>query len=1339
MTSRCAQGHEWTNGAAACPSCGGAALPTGTVPGPAGAETLHYTPKAKPAPDPNAATLGPDEPAMVLPVDRPRIQDYEIIDELGRGGMGVVYKAEQLKLKRPVALKMILAGSHAGKDHKSRFQNEAEAVARLQHPNIVHIYEIGEHEGKPFLALEYVDGGTLAQRLAAAGARPSTNYHETARLVECLARAVHHAHQRHIIHRDLKPGNVLLMADGTPKITDFGLAKQLQGDTPATGHGAATVTGAIMGTPSYMAPEQADGKKNVLGPATDIYALGAMLYELLTGEPPFKGDSPMSIAIKVVTEEPRPPRRLQARVPGDLETICLKCLEKDPTKRYPTAEALADDLRRFQQGDPIAARRVGIAGRTGRWLVRRWKPAALVASGVFLTFGVFVCLGILDNLGMLDSAAENGKNEALARTDESDQDLRRFQGNWKVTGVIEDGSEAPPDLLTSARATFAGDRFSFQMPNRSDDLLVRLNASKTPREVDFFAAFVKDGNPQLLNGVGIYQWKTADQDTLEVCFHPDGKTRPTDFTAKAGSHRVMITMKRIKEPSVAQGDLERLQGTWIAETLEADGFKAPPQVTAACRITFDGNRFIQVRPQVKMEGFVLLSPNKHPKEMDGIHEGDASKQRPGIYEFDGDRLRCCFGAPGGARPTDFTADKGSGRALAVYRRARPEEVVSQVPAPEPAALPPDLNLIPRDAPGFVSFRPADLMASEALKRLQAAFAKQKLAIGDQLVNAWPTLIKDALTIPLEQLERATFVMLDEDGDDVVVILATKQPYDRKRLLERQDAKVLQLQQDNPRYFLITGKDYRYSVYLVSDTVLIVGLSGKGAASPPGPPPPGQPPAKRPLPQERGKSYVSQVHTDGRIVFSNTNPRAEKGQLVIVHREDKSQKPEPAGRRLGFLEIVEVQKDTIVARPVPGQTIRERIQPNDHVVFTGRTVTERHTSIEDLIWQLPTITNSGPLQASLQQAAGKHQITLGVNLTIPKFKQLGESLPPQFKVAEPLTHAGAVTLTADFHPLGLRPEVNLELELRFHFANEALAAKGFEAAQATQAMLRDTLPGLARMLNSVLAEQKSEWGNLTAPLAYFVDEFGTALQSTRVVSRSGLDVQASLLIRLDFEHFAASFGRATEKVRDAAERIQSQNNLKQIALAFERYERAHGFYPPAFSRAADGQPLLSWRVLILPHFQEPSLTELYQRFRLDEPWNSTHNDPLLLQMPGVYTNPRLPSGKGPTGTHYQRLLGEGTASEPSLVKGLRRQDIIDGLANTISVIEVEKPLPWTKPDDADYSPRKPLPDFGGIVQRGFNAVFLDGSVRFFPAGFDEKTLRALITRAGMEPVDVGKLP
>jgi eukaryotic-like serine/threonine-protein kinase len=298
------------------------------------------------------------------------IAGYEMIALLGRGGMGIVHQARDVKLGRIVAIKTIAQSQHATADQRERFRAEAHAIARLRHPNIIAIHAIGEHEGQPYLSLEFADGGSLAQRLAERPMAPR----EAAALVETLARAVHVAHQAGVIHRDLKPSNVLLAADGTPKVSDFGLAKLLDADSERT------ASGQPLGTPSYMAPEQAGGHSKHVGPATDVYSLGAILYQALTGRPPFLGATALETLNLVMTTDVVWPTRLRPDVPRDLESICLKCLEKSPTDRYATGINLAEDLHRFLDGRPTLARPIGPAGRVWRWSRCNPRVAGLSAA-----------------------------------------------------------------------------------------------------------------------------------------------------------------------------------------------------------------------------------------------------------------------------------------------------------------------------------------------------------------------------------------------------------------------------------------------------------------------------------------------------------------------------------------------------------------------------------------------------------------------------------------------------------------------------------------------------------------------------------------------------------------------------------------------------------------------------------------------------------------------------------------------------------------------------------------------------------------------------------------------
>ncbi|MCC6418169.1 MAG: protein kinase, partial [Gemmataceae bacterium] len=447
----CPQGHQWElppgepprprSVPFLCPTCGlplrNTELDTATdLPGvkpPPGPSTVPGdTVDAAPSTDADffSARTAPRVGTGTESPPWPTLPGYEILEEIGRGGMGVVYRARQTALKRVVALKMVLTGGHAAPSHLARLRAEAEALARLHHPHIVQVYDIGEHHGLPYFSFEYVSGIDLAQAIAGTPQPPR----RAAALVQQLASAVHAAHQQGIVHRDLKPANVLLAGVGPPpaasppdgagdpgpsadagteidpKITDFGLAKFADTTLPRE----LTRSGQVVGTPSYMAPEQATGDALAVGPPADVYALGAILYECLTGRPPFKAATPIDTLLQVVSDDPVLPTRLQSKTPRDLETICLKCLQKESRRRYDSAQALADDLGRFLADQPIHARPVRAWERAVKWARRRPAVAGLLAvSGLALLALVGGAVGLFYT-GRLETALDEARNQRAA-------------------------------------------------------------------------------------------------------------------------------------------------------------------------------------------------------------------------------------------------------------------------------------------------------------------------------------------------------------------------------------------------------------------------------------------------------------------------------------------------------------------------------------------------------------------------------------------------------------------------------------------------------------------------------------------------------------------------------------------------------------------------------------------------------------------------------------------------------------------------------------------------------------------------------------------------------------
>ena len=418
-----------------------------------------------PSPDPAGLTRSFDGQGATRALPRDAVVryfgDYEVLKELGRGGMGIVYKARQISLNRPVALKMIKAGLLADDAELRRFQNEAEAVALLDHPGIVPVYEVGEHDGQRYFSMKLVEGGNLAEKIAAYKAEPRA----AAALLAETAEAVHHAHMRGILHRDLKPANILIDTEGHPHVTDFGLAKRVEADVEMT------ASGAILGTPAYMSPEQASGRRGTITTATDVYGLGAILYALLAGKAPFGGDSVIEIIDAVRTRSPEPPTRLNRRAPRDLETICLKAMAKVPDRRYTTSSDLAADLRRWLGGEPITARPVGSFERAWRWGRRHPATAGLCAASVVALVALIAAGFFVAYNGQLQASNDRlekvNRNEAVARKAADEQRGLALQAEGRAQQALELASR----YLYVLRVNQADAAWRDNQPERASELL----------------------------------------------------------------------------------------------------------------------------------------------------------------------------------------------------------------------------------------------------------------------------------------------------------------------------------------------------------------------------------------------------------------------------------------------------------------------------------------------------------------------------------------------------------------------------------------------------------------------------------------------------------------------------------------------------------------------------------------------------------------------------------------------------------------------------------------------------------------------------------------------------
>jgi WD40 repeat protein len=1226
---------------------------------------------------------------------------YEVVDRLGAGGMGVVYRARQLALNRVVALKVIRAGVHASAEERKRFAAEAEAIARLQHPNIVQVHEVGDCADLPFFSLEFVEGGSLAQRLDGTPQAPR----QAAALVRALAGAMQAAHDKGVVHRDLKPANVLLTADGTPKVSDFGLARLLDSD------GGQTQTGARFGTPSYMAPEQAVGQAREAGPAADVYALGAILYELLTGRPPFRAATAMDTMHQVVTADPVPPSRLTAKVPRDLETICLKCLHKQPARRYASAADLADDLGRFLGGEPIRARRTGATERALKWARRR--PAVALLLGVLAA----VVAGGLAGMAVLYLRAEDERGNAVRRGEEA---LQRYQESRR--------------LLYTSRMALARNAWRDGHESLARELLDELK----PREADPDLRGFEWHYLQRLAGAELLSVTAGQEPALSadgrhcaVVFR-DGGARLWDLHAPgSGPVEVPLAVESYPwQPAVVSADGRRLAITAAVVIVRQSRWERVPRVwdlkTGApvnCALEASRPTCLAFSPDGSQLacGHTRLGPNKLTEVGGEVILCDASSGKAGrVLRGHAGRVVCLAYSPDGRRlasgSVDGTVkmwDLETGSAVWTTASGLPTAALAFSPAGDVLAT--AWALLDTDDP-------ATPLASSALVREQVALwdartgtaagavsgrahdgwvASMAFAPDGRLITGggsrrfgelkvWERVGKDEKTRlePIASLEghAALVRRVAVSGDGTRLVTADREGLVRVWDLARSLPGRALAPVGGAAAFAHDGGGAAWDF-----DVSVFGPDGR---------------QRRRLLGSLAPANRVEVRGDGRLVATTADDglvRVWAGDTGEPLRCLAAEAPRgsrclafhPDGRRLACaapgnaLRVWDLETGAAV-------TLGGQASPPSALVFTAGG--EALAAYEDglvLLWDVSAgrAVRSWHVENAVTELAADRDGTRlaagGRDGSVWLWDAARDDAPATLK-----GHTGAITSLA-VQAGGQRVASGSKdrtIKVWDPVAGqELLSLSGHRGAVVALAFS----PRGGRLLSAAAGDTVVAW-----------DAFP---------EEPGPEGPAGPTLNLPAEVTA-----------DARRQARALKNLSDITLALINAADARDSVLPANLTDKERKPLLSWRVVLLPYLGHE---DLYREFKLDEAWDGPHNRKLLDRMPDVYA--RDPGG-GESSTAFAVFTGPDALFHDGRLPRWPAA-ITDGTSFTILVAPAATPVPWTKPEDLPYDASRPLPSLAWLAPGGTYVGLADGSVHFLRKGTKEKTIRAAITPAGGEVI------